>query len=62
MPMISKQMLKYLLQNGFEITGQNGSHVRLKNPSTQRQTIVPFHGKALKKGLEQQILKQAGLK
>jgi len=34
----------------------------MKNPKNNLQTIVPYHSKSLKKGLEQQILKQAGLK
>lgn len=62
MPMTPKEMIKFLKQNGFEEVSQNGSHVKLKNPQTGKQTIVPYHGKAMKKGLEQSILKQAGLK
>ena len=41
---------------------QNGSHIKLKNPETGKTVIVPYHSKDLKKGLEQAILKQAGLK
>ena len=48
--------------NGFEEVSQNGSHVKMKNFQTGKQTIIPYHNKALKKGLEQAILKQAGLK
>ena len=55
-------MLKFLKKNGFTIVSQNGSHVKLKNSITQRTVIVPYHSKDLKKGLEQAILKQAGLK
>ncbi len=33
----------------------------MKNFQTGKQTIIPYHNKALKKGLEQAILKQAGL-
>ena len=62
MPMTSTEMIKYLKQNGFRVISQNGSHVKLKNDETGRQTIVPCHAKDLKKGLEQAILKQAGLK
>ena len=68
MPMTSKEMLKFLKQNGFEEIGQNGSHIKLicretmKNRSTGRTVIVPYHSKDLKKGMEQAILKQAGLK
>lgn len=62
MPMTPKEMLKHLQENGFEIVSQNGSHVKLRNPQTGRTVIVPYHSKDLKKGLEQAILKQAGLK
>lgn len=61
MPMTPREMIKLLKKNGFEEVSQNGSHVKLKNSKTNKQTIVPFHSKALKKGLEQTILKQAGL-
>ena len=62
MPMTSKEMLKFLKQNGFEEIGQNGSHKKLICKETGRTVIVPYHSKAMKKGLEQAILKQAGLK
>lgn len=62
MPMTPKEMIKHLERNGFEIIGQNGSHIKLRNQATNKQTIVPYHSKPLKKGLEQAILKQAGLK
>ena len=62
MPMSPKEMLKLLKENGFEEISQNGSHVKLKSQETGRTGIVPYHSKDLKKGLEQAILKQAGLK
>lgn len=62
MPMTPKEMVKLLKKNGFAETSQNGSHVKMKNTETGRQTIVPMHNKSLSKGLEQAILKQAGLK
>ncbi len=62
MPMTPKEMIKYLKKNGFEEVSQNGSHRKLKNPETGRTVIVPYHSKAMKKGLEQAILKQAGVK
>ena len=41
-----------------------GNKIRLKmrNDTTGHQTEVPYHSTNLKKGLEQAILKQAGLK
>ena len=62
MPMTPREMIKLLQENGYEIVGQNGSHVKLRNPQTGRTVIVPYHSKDLKKGLEQAILKQAGFR
>lgn len=62
MPMTSSEMLKYLKKNGFHIISQNGSHVKMTNHLTQKTVIVPCHARDLKKGIEQAILKQAGLK
>ena len=62
MPIKPSEMIKLLKKNGFIIVSQNGSHVKLKNSETGKTVIVPYHSKDLKKGLEQAILKQAGLK
>ena len=62
MPMTPKEMISLLQQNNFIIVSQNGSHMKLRNPQTNSHVIVPCHCKDLKKGLEQRILKQAGLK
>lgn len=62
MPLTPKQMIKLLKKNGFKIVSQNGSHVKLRNEEIKRQIIVPCHSKEMKKGLEQAILKEAGLK
>ena len=61
MPLTAKEMVKLLKQNGFEEISQKGSHLKLQN-SQGIQVIVPMHAKDLKKGLEQALLKQAGLK
>jgi len=61
MPITSKEMIKKLKKNGFRIVSQNGSHVKLTNEITNKTVIVPYHCKDLKKGLEQAILKQAGI-
>lgn len=62
MPMTPREMIKHLKKNGFEEVSQNGSHIKMKNQDTGNTVIVPYHSKAMKKGLEQAILKQAGLK
>lgn len=62
MPMKPREMIKLLEANGFELVDTNGSHHKYRNKVTGKQTVVPVHAKELKKGLEQAILKQAGLK
>lgn len=58
--MRDKDMLKLLKKNGWALERTSGSHHIMKKGS---KTIpVPVHGKDLKKGLENAILKQAGLK
>ncbi len=62
MPMTPKEMIKILERNGFVLISSNGSHHKYKNNKTGKVTIVPVHSNELKKGLEQAILKQAGIK
>lgn len=62
MPMTSREIIRLLQKNGFVITGQRGSHVKLRNPQSDITVIVPYHNRALKKGLEHAILKRAELK
>ncbi|GMB00465.1 type II toxin-antitoxin system HicA family toxin [Pelosinus sp. IPA-1] len=62
MPMTPREMVKLLEKNGFDLIGSNGSHRKYFNKQTNKTTIVPYHNKELKKGTEQKILKDAGLK
>lgn len=62
MPKTPKQMIKLLESNGFRQTHSNGSHFFFRNDETHRTTTVPVHAKDLKKGTENKILKDAGLK
>lgn len=62
MPMTAREIIKLLKQNGFEEISSNGSHRKLFNAQTNKTVIVPYHSKELKKGTEQGILKEAGLK
>ena len=61
MPMTAKEMARLLLKNGFKLERQFGSHQFYVHPDG-RCTTVPMHAKDLKKGTEQRILKDAGLK
>ena len=49
-------------KNDFEFIGANGSHRKYRHKTTGVTVIVPYHAKELKKGTEDKILKQAGLK
>ena len=62
MPITAKEMVRLLKKNGYSIVGQNGSHIKLRNTNTGHTVIVPNHNGDLKKGLEQAILKDTGLK
>ncbi|MES2769823.1 MAG: type II toxin-antitoxin system HicA family toxin [Bdellovibrionota bacterium] len=61
MPLSGKELVWLLLKNGWQFSRINGSHHILKKDGIA--ISIPVHGsKALGKGIEQKILKQAGLK
>ena len=45
----------------FIKVSQNGSHIKMKNKNTGKIIIVPYHTGDLKKGLEMEIRRKAGL-
>lgn len=61
MPMTPREMVRLLKQHEYIEISQNGSHKKLHNKILNKTIIVPYHSKELKKGLEQGILKQAGI-
>jgi len=62
MPMKPREIIKLLRDNGFIEVSQNGSHKKMFREETNTTVIVPVHSKELKKKIEKEILKQAGLK
>lgn len=61
LPMNSKQMKKWLEQQGATFAPGKGSH--LKVFLNARQSVLPMHGtRELGKGLEEAIKRQLGLK
>lgn len=57
------ELIRILKQNGWFIVRQTGSHLMMQHPQKTIQLTVPSHGsKEIGKGLQQKILKQAGLK
>jgi len=61
MPMTPKEIIKLLINNGFNFIKSNGSHRKYYNPKTGNTTVVPYHNKPLKPGTEKAILRQSGL-
>ncbi|MFY9463424.1 MAG: type II toxin-antitoxin system HicA family toxin [Candidatus Sungiibacteriota bacterium] len=57
----SPQVIAALLNAGFRIIRQSGSHVRLQHPvDATRQTTVPQHSAPLPVWLMRAILRQCG--
>ena len=61
MPMKPAKMVRKLKKAGFVEAPKEGGHRRFVHPDG-RMTEVPMHAKELKKGTQEAILKQAGLK
>lgn len=62
MPLTGKEMLKLLKKNGWKEIRQEGSH-HIMSKNGYPNISVPVHSnRDLKKGIEQALLKEAGLK
>jgi predicted RNA binding protein YcfA (HicA-like mRNA interferase family) len=58
-----QELVRILEADGWQATGQSGSHRHYRHPTKLGLLIVPMHaGKELGKGLLHSILKKAGLK
>jgi predicted RNA binding protein YcfA (HicA-like mRNA interferase family) len=56
----TRELLSFLLRNGYVEDRQTGSHLILKHPE-RKTVVVPVHrGKDLPKGLFLRILKDSG--
>lgn len=56
-------MLRLLQGHGWVVVRIRGSHHHLRKGDDEQVIILPIHGKQeLRKGLQEQILKEAGLK
>ena len=57
------ELMRLLKRNGWYEVRQSGSHVIMQHPQNEQQLTVPNHrSKEIGKGLQQKIMKQAGLK
>ena len=62
MPITSKEALRILQNNGWEIHTTNGSHFKLQKQGSSVKVILPMHNKDLKPGIIHQIEKLTNLK
>lgn len=62
MPIKPLTMEKLILADGWIYKQQTGSHRHYYHPKKPGKVTIPFHNKELKKGTENSIKKQAGLK
>jgi len=59
----SSELLKKILKAGWYEVRQTGSHKILMHNGYENTIVFPYHGsKEVAKGLENSLLKQAGLK
>lgn len=58
----SKELIKILKQDGWEIISANGSHFQLKHPQKCGRVTVPHPKKDLPIGTVKSICKQARIK
>ena len=57
------ELLRILLNEGWYIVSQSGSHIKLRHLTKSGTLIFPNHGsRELGKGLERKLLKDAGIK
>jgi len=55
----SKQVIKLLEQNGFELDHVSGSHYVFYHPVSKRRVVVPYHTRNLPIGTLKSILQAA---
>lgn len=60
--MTSKELVKVLMQDGWQEKAQRGSHLQLVHPTKPGKVTVPIHKGDVPIGTLRAILKQAGLK
>ncbi|MFD1466109.1 type II toxin-antitoxin system HicA family toxin [Lapidilactobacillus mulanensis] len=63
MPMKPEKLEKLVLRQGFKLVANKGkgSHRRYQHPDG-RTTEINFHSKEIRKGTQEKIFKQIGLK
>jgi predicted RNA binding protein YcfA (HicA-like mRNA interferase family) len=56
----SRQIVRFLEQNGFVLDHTSGSHFIYYHPTSRRRAVVPSHNRDLPKGTLLSLLREAG--
>jgi predicted RNA binding protein YcfA (HicA-like mRNA interferase family) len=56
----SRQIVRFLEQNGFVLDHTSGSHFIFYHPTSRRRAVVPSHNRDLPKGTLLSLLREAG--
>ncbi len=56
----SRQIRRFLENNGFVLDHTSGSHLIFYNPVSRRRAVVPQHNRDMPKGTLMSLLREAG--
>jgi predicted RNA binding protein YcfA (HicA-like mRNA interferase family) len=56
----SREVIKFLEQNGFVLDHTSGSHFIFYHPASKRRAVVPTHNRDMPKGTLLSLLREAG--
>jgi predicted RNA binding protein YcfA (HicA-like mRNA interferase family) len=56
----ARQIIRFLLSNGFLLDHVSGSHCIFYHPETRRRAVVPKHHRDIPKGTLVSLLREAG--
>ncbi len=57
----AKELVRLLIERGFELDRQKGSHAIYKLSDGTKRVVVPMHNRDIPRGTFHSILKQAGI-
>jgi predicted RNA binding protein YcfA (HicA-like mRNA interferase family) len=56
----SREVIRFLEQNGFALDHTSGSHLVFYHPASRRRAVVPTHNRDMPKGTLLSLLREAG--
>ena len=62
MPKKARELERIIRKEGWYFIGQEGSHRHYAHPTKPGKITIPFHSKDVSKAVENNVLKQAGIR